>query len=209
MNCIMKAQQRKKLIHYNEEIYIKIPAAHLIVFGIYSILQRGENCTFEKLIEECFNLFPKVFSFSRHPEWPDALKFDRTLRTLREKGLVVGGPNTFYSFTKFGEKIAKKTAQNLKTGPSKRTIIEKPRRDAEINWIRNLKKSEVFQRFLKEEKSFIINDMESRGLLHCTLETPLRIVKQNLSYSINLAEEFKEKELLKFLKFCQQNLSKK
>jgi len=205
----MKTQKSKKLTPYSQEIYIEIPAAHLIVFGIYSILQRGENCTFEKLIEECFSLFPKVFSFSRHSEWPDSLKFDRTLRTLREKGLVVGNPNTFYSFTKFGEKIAKKTAQDLKTGLSKKTITEKPKRDAEINWIYNLKRSDIFQRFLKGESSFIINNMELRNLLHCTLETPLRIVKQNLSYSINLAEEFKEEGLLKFLKLCQKKLSKK
>jgi hypothetical protein len=205
----MKIKKNKKLNHYSEEIYKKTPAAHLIVFGIYSILQRGENCTFEKLIEECFNLFPKVFSFGRHPEWPDALKFDRTLRTLREKGLVVGNPSTFYYFTKFGEKIAKKTAQDLKTGLSKKTITEKPKRDAEINWIRNLQKSEVFQRFLKGKKSFAVSNMELRSLLHCTLETPLRIVKQNLSYSINLAEEFREKDLFNFLKLCQTKLTKK
>ena len=202
----MKSKKSKKLIPYSEEIYTKIPAAHLIVFGIYSILQRGENCTFEKLIEECFDLFPKVFSFIRHPEWPDSLKFDRTLRTLREKGLVVGSPNTFYSFTKFGEKIAKKTAQDLKTGLFKKAITERPKRDAEINWVRNLQKSEAFQRFLKGKKSFSINNMELRSLLHCTLETPPRIVKQNLSYSINLAKEFQKKELFEFLKFCQKKL---
>lgn len=196
-------------ISYEDEIYRSIPTMDLLVFGIGSIINGGGKSTFEKIIEECFNLFPKSFGFSRHPEWPDSLKFDRTLRTLREKGLVVGSPNTFYSFTKFGEKIAKKTAQNLKTGLSKRTITEKPKRDAEINWVRNLQKSEVFQRFLKGEKSFIINDMELRSLLHCTLETPLRIVKQNLSYSINLAEEFKERDLLKFLKLCQKKLTKK
>jgi len=51
--------------------------------------------------------------------------------------------------------------------------------------------------------------MELRNLLHCTLETPLRIVKQNLSYIINLAKEFKEEELLQFLKICQLQLKKK
>jgi len=209
MNHIMKAKKSKKLIPYSEGTYTKISATHLIIFGIYSILLRGENCTFEKVIEECFYLFPKVFSFSRHPEWPDALKFDRTLRILREKGLVVGSPNTFLSLTKFGEKIAKKTSQNLKIGIFKRTIAEKPRRDAEINWIRNLQKSDVFQRFLKGKNIFTISNMELRSLLHCTLETPLRIVKQNLSYSINLAEEFKEKDLLEFLKLCQTKLNKK
>jgi hypothetical protein len=202
-------RKKNRAISHNEEIYKKIPAAYLIVFGIYSVLQKRERCTFEKLVEECFKLFPSVFSLSRHPEWPDSLKLDRSLRTLREKGLITGNPNTTLSLTKFGERIAKSTAQNLKTGLSRKTIIEKPKRDAEINWIRNLKKSEAFQHFLKEKKSFSISNMELRSLLRCTLETPLRIVKQNLSYSINLTKEFREEELLRFLELCQQELNKK
>ena len=195
---------------YNEEIYKKIPAAHLIVFGIYSILRRKEKCTFEKIIEECFYLFPRIFSFSRHAEWPDSLKFDRSLRTLREKGLIVGNPKTLFTLTKFGGDIAKNTATVLKRGlPEEEVSIEKPGRDAEINWIRNLKSNEAFHRFLKERRHFSITNMELRNLLRCTLETPLRIVKQNLAYSINLSGEFKEKELLKFLKFCQRKLPKK
>jgi len=194
------------MISYKEEIYTTIPTTHLIVFGIYSIFQRDRKCTFEKLIEECFKLFPKAFSFSRHPKWPDSLRFDRTLRKLREKGLVVGSANTLFSLTKFGERVAKDTAQNLKTGISKRTTVERPKRDAEINWLLGLKKNEVFQRFLKKEKKFSITDMEIRNLLHCTLETPPRIVKQNLSYSINLSKEFKEEDLYKFLKVCRDKL---
>jgi len=205
----MKTKKRKKATPYSEEIYQKIPTSHLIVFGIYSIFQKKGKCTFEKLIEQCFRSFPKAFSFSRHPKWPDSLKFDRTLRKLREQGLVVGNPNTLFSLTRFGEGVAKNTAQNLKTGLFKKVIIEKPKRDAEINWIHNLKKSGAFQRFLKKKRGFTITNMELRNLLHCTLETPLRVVKQNLIYSLNLAKEFKEKTLIQFLKLCQQILDKK
>ncbi len=133
--------KNKKINSYKKEIYTIIPTTHLIVFGVYMILQKGEKCTFEKLIEECFKSFPKAFSFNRHPEWPDSLRFDRTLRKLREKGLIVGSANMLFFLTKFGERVAKDTAQNLKTGLSKRTIIEKPKRDAEINWVRGLKKN--------------------------------------------------------------------
>jgi len=202
----MEKKKNKDKISYQEETYKNIPINHLMLFGIYSILQRKEKCTFEKLVEECFSLFPKLFSLSRYPEWPDSLKFDRSLRTLREKGLIVGNPNTLFFLTKFGKEIAKNTAGNLKAGISQKTIVEKPKRDAEINWIHNLKKSEALQRFLKEKKSFSITHMELRDLLRCTLETPLRIVKQNLSYSINLAKEFKEKALLEFLELCQKKL---
>jgi hypothetical protein len=204
----MKTKQKTRL-RYKEEMYTRIPATNLIVFGLYSLQQKKENCTFEKLIEECFSLFPKVFSFSRHPEWPDSLKFDRTLRKLRENGLIVGHPHTFYSLTKFGERIAKETENFLKGSFSKKIIFEKPKRDAEINWINSIKRSETFQRFLKEKKDFTITNMELRNLLHCTLETPLRIVQQNLIYTLNLAKEFGEKNLIDFLKLCQKVIDKK
>ena len=99
---------------YKEEVYTKIKIQNLIVFGIYSVTQICETCTFERLVAECFLDFPKVFGFRRYPEWPDSLKFDRVLRTLREKGLVVGGAGGRYSpgefsLTEFGKKILEKT----------------------------------------------------------------------------------------------------
>ena len=205
----MKPKPEKKCRDIKEEVYTKIPAAQLIVLGLYSLQKKKENCTFEKLIEECFSLFPKAFSFSRHPEWPDSLKFDRTLRTLREKGLIVGHPSTFYSLTKFGEKIAKEIEYILQKGYSKKTLSEKPKRDAEINWTNNIKRHKTFLRFIQEKKNFSITEMEIRDLLQCTLETPLRIVRQNLIYSLNLAKEFKEKKLIDFLKLCQKVINKK
>lgn len=201
--------KKNKTIFYKEDIYKKIPMANLIIFGMMSILNRKEKCTFEKLVEECFELFPKSFSFGRHTNWPDSLKFDRNLRTLREKGLIAGNPNTLFSLTRFGEKIAEKTSKDLHSIFLNRHIIERPKRDAEINWISGIKKNQSFQRFKNEKENFSITDMEVRNLLHCTLETPLRVVKQNLIYSINLTEEFKEEELKKFLNICQNILIKK
>ena len=190
----------------DEGKYTNIPKNHLIIFGIYSVVTKKEECTFERLIKECFTLFPKVFRMSRYPQWPDTLRFDRDLRKLREQGLITGNPKISYSLTKFGEKLAKETEVILKTG-ARRKIEYKPRRGTDINWINYLKKSELFQRFLKNKKRFSITEMEFRNLLRCTLESPIRILKQNLQYSKNLAKEFKEKELVKFLEICSQKLN--
>ncbi len=200
---------KRKIIpskNFDEKIYIDIPKSHLIVFGIYSIITQKEECTFERLIKECFVLFPKVFGMSRYPQWPDTLKFDRDLRTLREKGLIAGNPKISFSLTKFGEKLAKETENALRVG-AKRKIAYKTGRGADINWINYLKKSEVLQRFLENKKKFSITEMEFRNLLRCTLESPIRILKQNLIYSKNLAREFKEKDLGEFLEVCSQKLN--
>lgn len=201
---------------YKEEIYTQIKTQDLIIFGIYSITKKGETCTFERLVAECFLNFPKVFGFMRYPNWPDSLKFDRVLRTLREKGLVVGGAGGKYSpgeisLTKFGEKIAKETEAILinqkiiltpkKLKPSGRSIDDK--------LIQYLKDSPQVKKFLSNPNQFSISEPEFRNILRCTLETPERVLKQNLEYFKNLTKSYNEKQLLDFLLFCEDKFIKR
>ena len=178
----------------------------MIVFSIYSVKNKGEECTFERLVKECFILFPEVFSFKRYPEWPDSLKFDRPLRSLRAEGLIVGSSRTEFTLTKYGEKIAKdtKTALQGKKGLFKEKDKLKISRGSDNALIEFLKGHPVFYRYIDNKSDFTITEMELRNLLHCTLETPMRVVKQNLQYCINIANEYNEKDLSEFL-----NLSKK
>lgn len=109
----------------DKELYKNLGINELILLGIYSITELpfmeekvkkrtkssspvndGEKCTFERLVRESFNLFPKAFCFSQFPEWPDSRKLDRPLRTLRKRKLIIGNPKTYFSLTKLGKKMA-------------------------------------------------------------------------------------------------------
>lgn len=192
-----------------EEKYKSIPKENLILFGIYSVTKNGEGCSFERLVKECFTLFPKAFAFSRYPEWPDSLKFDRQMRTLRERGWIVGGAKTTISLTKFGEKIAEETEQMLAGSKLIREANQKLLRGADTALIHSLKESAAFKNFLRDRKKLSITEMELRALLRCTLETQPRILKQNLKYSKNLADDYNERELFDFLEACEQILDTK
>lgn len=100
----------------DEELYKKVSLNDLIVFGIYSVIEKNEKCTFESLIKECFILFPKAFNFSRIKEWPDARKLDRPLRSLRKENKISGTPQTFFSLTKTGGKRAEDLAKIFRQG---------------------------------------------------------------------------------------------
>jgi len=166
----IKLENRNKII-YDEKTYTSVGLENLVLYGIYLTSERGENCTFEKLVAECFSQFPKVFAFKRYPEWPDSLKFDRPLRKLREKGMIVGTIKDTFSLTKFG----------------KQKTIE----------IENILKK-------VNPSNFTISEPEFRKLLRCTLETPLRVIKQNLEYYKKLANSYKEEELFNFLLSCEK-----
>ena len=78
-----------------------------ILFSIYSVTSQGGKCDFERLVKECFELSPEDFCFSKYKEWPDARKLDRPLRSLRQANLIMGDPDTYFSLTKAGKKMAK------------------------------------------------------------------------------------------------------
>jgi len=192
-----------------EQKYQSIPKRNLIVFGIYSVTKNGEGCSFERLVRECFTLFPKAFGFSRYPQWPDSLKFDRQVRELCKKGWIVGDAKTTISLTKFGEKIAEETKQMLTGSKLNRKVNQKHLRGADTALIHSLKESIAFKKFLGDRERVSISEMELRSLLRCTLETPLKVLEQNLQYGKNLANDYSEKDLFDFLEACEQILATK
>jgi len=96
---------------FDEELYKRASINDLILFCIYFI---GDKCSFEELIKECFSFFPKAFSFPQHSKWPDARKLDRSLRTLRDKKLITGGPQDYFSLTKSGKIMAEDISKTFR-----------------------------------------------------------------------------------------------
>lgn len=88
----------------------------LILFCIHSIATSNEKCSFERLVKECFSLFPDTLKFERYPIWPDSRKLDRPLRYLRDEKLIIGGPKTYFVLTKAGELRAAEISKILRQG---------------------------------------------------------------------------------------------
>ena len=88
----------------------------LILFCIHSIISNSEQCSFERLVKECFTLFPDTLKFPRYPIWPDSRKLDRPLRALRNEKLIIGDPKTYFIMTKIGEEKASSVSKMLRQG---------------------------------------------------------------------------------------------
>ena len=86
---------------------------NLIVFVLYSFSKQGES-KFEDLAKNCFSNFPKIFSLKKYPKLLDTRKLDRPLRDLRKKGLVSGNPESFFSLTLKGKKLAEELTKALR-----------------------------------------------------------------------------------------------
>lgn len=194
---------------FDEKVYQRIEIGNQIVFAIYSVNTNGEECSFERLVKECFTLFPKTFGLYRYPEWPDSRKLPRQLRTLREKGWITGSAKTVFSVTRFGEQVAREVERTLTGKSIPAGAIRTVAKGQEAKLIDELKQNPVYARFQQDREHFSISETELRRMLHCTLETPLRVVKQSLQYCKNLAEECEEEELRQFLSACEDKLDLK
>ncbi len=86
--------------------YENEPINDLIIFGIYNVLENDRKCVFERLVKECFTLFPRAFCFDSYRDWPDSRRLDRPLRWLRKEKIVVGDPKTSFTLTKLGKEKA-------------------------------------------------------------------------------------------------------
>lgn len=192
---------------YPAEVYKNYGIDQLVVYAVKRILDTDGECTFERLVYECFNLFPEKFGFQRYPEWPDSARINKSwLRCRTDKGWLAGTVKEGFKITSAGELIVKKAERELKSGyvvrkrpPSKKT---RERYEAVISYIKN---SSEFLRFI-ETKNENISISELRSFLGGTLETPKRILRHNLNLYFQAAEIYSESSVIPFLELCKKRL---
>jgi len=96
--------------------FAKTSVNDLILFCIHSVILNNEQCSFDRLVKECFTLFPDTLRFPRYPIWPDSRKLDRPLRALRNEKLIIGDPKTYFILTQTGEAKANIVSKSLRQG---------------------------------------------------------------------------------------------
>lgn len=179
----------------------------LVVFCVREIIRNGEECTFERLVYECFTRFPTAFSLIRYPQWPDSARINKCwLRCRTDKGWIVGSVKEGFRLTAAGERIADKVARQL-GGQGAVPRLAEPgttSRERYEAMLARIRRSQPFARYLASPGTFAASEMELRQALGVTLETPLRVVRQNLHAYRSAAAAYSADEVLEFLAECEK-----
>lgn len=186
---------------FDENIYTSISLTKLTLFAINEIANSGEECAYERVVKECFTLFPKRFSFRRYSEWPDGSRIKIEILRCRDKGWVTGNEKNGFQITSLGRRVAQEVLEELQEGMVKKSGTGQTR-DRGDNIIKYLRESEPFKRFRQNKENFTLSEGEFRRLLVATFETPPRVLKQNLNYCLDICKQYRENELFEFLKEC-------
>ncbi len=188
---------------FDENIYTSVSLTKLTIFAIHEIANNGEECAYERIVKECFTIFPKRFSFQRYPEWPDGTRVKIEILRCRDKGWVAGNEKNGFQITLLGKRVAHEVLRELQEGTIKKQRIGQTR-DRGDTIIKHLKESEPLKRFRQNKENFTISEGEFRRLFVATFETPPRVLKQNLNYCLDICKQYGENELFEFLKECKR-----
>lgn len=193
-------------MNYQEGIYSLLPSDQLILFAVLMIKRSGEECTFERLIKECFTLFPKSFNFHRYPQWPDSIKLDRPLRDLRNRNLIVGKNTTRFELTRLGEKYVMEIEKKLSgiAFISKKINSGLPRREKRL--FEMIKNSNEYKNFILNKDHAKANSADLKRLFLGTMETPNIVVIKNIQSLKSLAQDSQDSDLLNFFDFCLKKI---
>jgi len=191
---------------FNERVYTSLSLTKLTIFAINEIAQKKEECAYERIVKECFILFPKRFGFQRYPEWPDGSRIKIEVLRCRDQGWITGNEKTGYKITSVGKRVAQEVLSELKGAAvaKQNTGQTRDRGDTVIKYLEN---SIPFQRFRKNREDFALSEGDFRRILVATYETPPRVLKQNLNFCIEMCKQYKKDDLVKFLQECQKRFS--
>jgi hypothetical protein len=203
----MKKENSNKGKNIKTGSYESMGVDDLLIYSVRQILENDEECTLERLVYECFTLFPNKFGLSRYPEWPDSTRVYRSWRRcLITRGWLSGSPQEGFTITSKGEQAAKSVANKI----NRPIMNNKNKRDTskvrgkEEAVMRYVRKSDAFKKWLSNKSTFAISESELSSVLNVTLETPKKILRENFEYYKENARFVNDTEVLSFLESLEK-----
>jgi len=184
---------------------VPVSIDELLTYCVWKILKRKEQCTFERLVVECFVTFPKHFSLKGYPQYPDSARINKSwLRCRTDRGWITGSVKLSFSLSPAGESVAKRIASIEK--PSLGVRKSTRDRTREQSLVRHVRNQSPFIRFRQKRSVFRPNPNDICLIASCTLDTPFLTKKENLMQLVDAAKSESDKDVLAFLQLCLNEL---
>lgn len=194
---------------FGEKAYADIDLDSLVTFAVWSIGQKGEQCTFERLVAECFALFPRKFSLFRYPQWPDSARVNKSwLRCRTDKGHITGSVKQGFHLTQMGLTVVQKTADLLQGRASKKPLaIPRKSRSVEEALVNRALQHAAYKRFAASPDGFLIAEDEFRHLLLVGRSATRHLLAANLATLREASRLARQDSLLRFISACEVQMS--
>jgi hypothetical protein len=188
---------------FKPDIYMRIGDDQLITLSLKLLIENGKTSSFENLTEEAYRSFPQKFCIPNHPEWPDTLVIDRSVRrcaTERGKRWIAGRAAVGFKLMPAGETIAADTFKKLEgKKPLAKALPRGGRQTQSARVVKHIESSAAFKKFQLGRGLLGITEFELCDLLYCTIESTPDTFDNNLSVLVSNVKDFRREDLMPFL----------
>lgn len=211
MNGVKRRKPKPK--PFAEEQYIDLLLTDLVLYSLFSLTTKGVEGTFENLVAESYELFPKKFSLPGYPEYPDSRRVEREIRRMSgglpsegSSGLVKGNLKTNFNLTENGLNKLTEIQQKLKTDVRDEKAIKKMKSDKRgkigriIDQVQN---HMLYKEYLQKENKTDIPEHLLRDLLFATMETSKENLREKMKILMDYCDDSGRNDIKEFLMFCR------
>ncbi len=194
---------------FKPDIYMRIGDDQLITLSLKLLIENGKTSSFENLTEEAYRSFPKKFCIQNHPEWPDTLVIDRSVRRCAtNKRWLAGRAASGFKLMPAGETIAADTFKKLKgKKPLAKALPKGGRQTQSARVVKHIESSAAFKKFQLGRDLSAITEFELCDLLYCTLESTRDTFDNNLGVLISNVKDFQREDLIPFLEGLRRHFA--
>lgn len=193
------------------KLYRDISLDELVTYSVFLLQEENKEATFENIVARCFELFPEKFSLIGYPQWPDSTRVTKSwLRCRTDFKYIKGSVKSGFKLTPKGLEVVERVQKRLRRPISEKIIVSEKKsraRTREEQFLKELEKSEVFQRYINLHEKAEISNFELCDMLYCTLESSAKALNENFEKLKEYAQKYNRNEVVEFLLFAESKFS--
>lgn len=203
MNEVMK-----EIKTFDPDRYESVDLDSLVVYATVKLEQLGVDLSLENIVVGAFKLFPRSFSLSGYPEFPDATRVEKCLWRCRgkEKQWIGGKTPHGYLLTNKTREVAAQVSTQIE-GQLSSTAIKKHKSTSRMrrkdSLLREIINSPAYAKY-KSGEGESISRSDFCYLLQGTLDSSQETLRENLTSLKMITEELEQQDVLDFLNWLEQ-----
>lgn len=181
----------------------------LVTVSLYFVLESGDTPTFERLVAECFERFPKRFALSGYPQWPNAAVINKSwLRCRTDKKLITGNVAGGFNLTPKGKLIVEKTLVKLNARSMEGVNLKKgDKQTMSGRVVERIERSLAYEKFQKAKSLDDITEYEASDLFYATMESTPEILLKNYEIILQHLQNYNRGDLIEFIRKIREKFS--
>ena len=192
--------------------YERISYDDLVTYVVYRLTSgNGPNAqtTFEDIVAEAFNLFPKRFSLRGYPQWPDSAVVNKSwLRSRTDKKYIVGSVKDGFKLTQRGLEVAERVERQLGQRPTERSRqVKSELRTRSGRLLRSIERSHQFQEFKNTSNLGNMTEYDLADVLLAMPDSPPARLVSNLEQFRDAARLYERRDVQEFLRALEDQFA--